>query len=294
VATPVTAGGDAIDTFRRSPDCAPPTRSASDVTLVNRSTHCQGVRNAFSCARGRLPWATVGAPRFSDSCVRKGAVSVVARPRGRPRLREITATRGAALAAATSLFAGRGLAATSMSAVAGRAGLPRAALYELYATKDQLWDAVVTSELEQFTAALVNTYTSTLGLGVRERVRARYRAVFEYAALRPEGFRLLTRVRAERPESITAEAERTRDRLTRALTDVLRIELDAAGLPNGQLADVLALLFLGIGEAVARGCAANPAWNVDAVIELAVEATLAVGGADRLVLLAADQPGRGG
>lgn len=199
--------------------------------------------------------------------------------------------RGVALAAATSVFAERGLAGASMSAVAERAGVPRAALYELFATKDALWDAVVGDELGQFTAALVDAYTSTVSLGVRERIRARYQAVFDYAAARPAGFRLLTRVRAERPESVTAEAARTRDRLTRVLTDVLRVELAAAGMPDGQLADVLAMLFLGIGEAVARGCAANPTWNADAVIELAVEATLGVARAERALLVAADEPG---
>lgn len=217
-------------------------------------------------------------------------MSVATRPRGRPRIRERAEARTAVLTAAAAVFAQRGLAGTSMAAVAARAGLPRAALYELFATKDELWDAVVGAELERFTAALVDAYTSTVSLGVRERIRARYRAVFDFAERRPEGFRLLTRVRAERSESVTAEAERTRDRLTRVLTDVLRVELAAAGLPDGVLADVLALLFLGIGEAVARGCAANPAWNADAVIELAVEATLGVARADRAVLLAADEP----
>jgi AcrR family transcriptional regulator len=178
-----------------------------------------------------------------------------------------------------------------MSAVAARAAVPRAALYELYATKGALWDAAVGSELARFSDALVDAYTSTVGLDVRDRIRARYRAVFDFAARRPDGFRLLARVRAERFEGVATEAEHTRDRLTRVLTEVLRVELGAAGLPDGQLAEVLSVLFLGIGEAVARGCAANASWNADAVIELAVEATLGVVRGDRALLLAADTPG---
>jgi AcrR family transcriptional regulator len=199
--------------------------------------------------------------------------------------------RDRARAAATSVFATRGFAGASMSTVAERAELPRAALYEHFATKDELWDAVVGEELERFADAIGGAYESTVPLGVRDRIRARYRAVFDYASGRPDGFRLLVRVRAERFESVSADAERARDRLTRVLTEVLRAELGAAGLPDRQLADVLATLFLGIGEAVARGCAANPAWDADAVIELAVEATLGVARADRALLLAADTPG---
>jgi AcrR family transcriptional regulator len=225
--------------------------------------------------------------------MRVGALAPPPRGRGRPRLREVEDVRAAALAAATAVFAGRGLAGASMSAVAARAGVPRAALYELYATKDALWDAAVAAQLERFTDALVDAYTSTVGFGVRERIRARYRAVFDFAARRPDGFRLLARVRAERLQGVATAAEHTRDHLTRVLTDVLRVELGAAGLPDGQLADVLSVLFLGIGEAVARGCQANPSWNADAVIELAVEATLGVAGADRALLVAADTPGGG-
>jgi|SRR5689334_13707947 AcrR family transcriptional regulator len=213
------------------------------------------------------------------------------RRRGRPRVRQVDDLRSAALAAATAVFAARGLAGASMSAVAVRAGVPRAALYELYATKGALWDAAVGAELARFTDALVDAYTSTVGLDVRQRIRARYRAVFDFASRRPDGFRLLARVRAERFEGVVTEAEHTRDRLTRVLTDVLRVELAAASLPDGQLADVLSVLFLGIGEAIARGCGANPSWNADAVIELAVEATLGVVSAERALLVAADTAG---
>lgn len=72
------------------------------------------------------------------------------RGRGRPQIRSDEETLRVILEAAGEVFRADGYAATSMSAVAMRAGISTRTLYRLVPTKAELFSRVVTSRIGQF------------------------------------------------------------------------------------------------------------------------------------------------
>src|ERR1700704_7064214 len=72
------------------------------------------------------------------------------RCRGRPQLRPDDETRQIIYEAARHEFAGNGYAATSMEAVARRAGVSTKTLYRLIPNKESLFEGMVTDRLDRF------------------------------------------------------------------------------------------------------------------------------------------------
>jgi AcrR family transcriptional regulator len=64
------------------------------------------------------------------------------------------ATRRRLLDAATAEFAERGREGTTMTSIAGRAGLNKERLYSYFGDKDSLWELVLTGELERLATAV--------------------------------------------------------------------------------------------------------------------------------------------
>src|ERR1700737_2419471 len=72
------------------------------------------------------------------------------RCRGRPQVRPDDETRQIIYEAARHEFAGNGYAATSMEAVARRAGVSTKTLYRLIPNKESLFEGMVTDRLDRF------------------------------------------------------------------------------------------------------------------------------------------------
>jgi AcrR family transcriptional regulator len=68
------------------------------------------------------------------------------------------ATTGALIEAARELFARDGYEATSLDAVAARAGVTKGAVYHHFEGKRQLFEAVFTREVERMVSPLANAY----------------------------------------------------------------------------------------------------------------------------------------
>ena len=87
--------------------------------------------------------------------------------------------------AATAEFAERGLAGTTMTRIAARAGINKERLYSYYGDKDALWVVVLTDELERLASAV-----KLSGVGL-EDIGEFAGATFDYHAAHPELGRLL-------------------------------------------------------------------------------------------------------
>ena len=87
--------------------------------------------------------------------------------------------------AATAEFAERGLAGTTMTRIAARAGLNKERLYSYYGDKDALWAVVLTDELERLASAV-----ELSGVGL-EDIGEFAGATFDYHAAHPALGRLL-------------------------------------------------------------------------------------------------------
>ncbi|WP_028935054.1 TetR family transcriptional regulator [Pseudonocardia spinosispora] len=87
--------------------------------------------------------------------------------------------------AATAEFAERGLDGTSMTRIAGRAGINKERLYSYYGDKNALWEVVLTDELDRLAAAIALTGTGLDDIGDFAG------ATYDYHAAHPELGRLL-------------------------------------------------------------------------------------------------------
>ena len=87
--------------------------------------------------------------------------------------------------AATAEFAERGLAGTTMTRIAARAGINKERLYSYYGDKDALWAVVLTDELERLASAV-----ELSGVGL-EDIGEFAGATFDYHAAHPQLGRLL-------------------------------------------------------------------------------------------------------
>lgn len=198
--------------------------------------------------------------------------------------------RRAVLDAAVDCFAADP-AGTTMDQVAARAGMSKAAVYDQFGSKQDLFEAVVERETDLLTHTVVSEYEAARTRPPREQVRRRFASLLEYTRRRPAGAALLIRLANERGAGAGPRLDALRERMTDRLTHILRHDLDAAGRPSGLIADILAVLLLALARTTAVECVAHETWNADAVLDLVTDFTL--GGLLNLspeVIAAADTP----
>jgi AcrR family transcriptional regulator len=94
------------------------------------------------------------APTKSDVEDVEDPCSEVRRGRGRPQARCDEETRGVIFEAARHEFAASGYAATSMDSVARRAGVSTKTLYRLIPNKAALFEAMITSRIDNFASVV--------------------------------------------------------------------------------------------------------------------------------------------
>jgi AcrR family transcriptional regulator len=209
---------------------------------------------------------------------------VRARAAGRPRKLPFDQREQAVLDAAASAFADRG-AAVPMALIAERAGVNKALVYEHFASKEALFAAVVRRARDQMVAHVAERYAAGGARSTRQRVRDRYHAFLDFAALHPDAVRVLGL-----PEAAVAFDGTGHDVLSSGLATVLADDLRRAGLPANELPGILAAMFVGMAGGVIRR-SAEARWDPEAVVDLLTDFTLAgLVGVDRAVLERADTP----
>jgi AcrR family transcriptional regulator len=211
-------------------------------------------------------------------------VAPARRPPGRPRKLPFAVREQLILDAACAEFAAHGCTGASIEAIAAAAGINRALVYEHVRTKDELFAIVVVRERDHLVDFIAARYGHTVGESIRARVRGRFHAFLDYATEQPTGLRLLSL-----PESATVLAAAGRGSATADLARYLTVELEAAGMPSGELPEVLAAMFVGMAnEVMRRGQGAG--WDTEAVVDLLTDFTLAgLAGVDAEVFERADR-----
>jgi AcrR family transcriptional regulator len=173
------------------------------------------------------------------------------------------------LDAAVEVFAVGGISGASLGAVAERAGINRALVYEHVKAKPELFAAAVLRERERLVTWIAERYDETSELPLHDRVRRRFRVVIDYAEVHPVSVKLLALPDATRVLHDAGRAAAPAD-----LSALLTTELARAGRPIGRSADVLAAMIVGmVNEVLAQGAGAS--WDTDAVVDLLAEFTLA-------------------
>jgi AcrR family transcriptional regulator len=156
------------------------------------------------------------------------------------------ARRAQLLGAARDVFAAHGYHAAAMDDIADRAGVSKPVLYQHFPSKLELYQALLTTYVEELTgrlrSALVEITDNEL------RVRAAISAYFEFVAGDGESFRLVF-------ESDLRGEPEAAELLNKALTDCVDLVTDAvtrdAGLDQTR-ARLLAVGLVGLSQVTAR------------------------------------------
>jgi AcrR family transcriptional regulator len=155
-----------------------------------------------------------------------------------------------------------------MEEVAREAGVTKPILYDHFASKEDLYRALIeadAAELEQRVRTALVAPT-----GNRERIRASYKAYFDFVDDHAEGFRLMMQ-EAQSPVSISSSVDRVRGRISREVAKSIQAEarkpIDAAD------AETIAVGLIAMVEAEAqRNPGGDPATRrrqLDVLVRLA-------------------------
>jgi len=211
------------------------------------------------------------------------AATATKRRPGRPRRHSPAERSALVLDAAVAAFAARGPAAVTVEAIAAAAGVNKAAVYEVFASKDALYAAAVGHERDRLVAFIHDRHRPEGG--GRQAVRDRYHALLDFTAANPATVTLLSQ-----PEAAATLDGSGRDALADTVAATLRHQLAAAGWPTGNLPDVLAAMFVGMAANVLRR-SQDAGWDAEAVVDLLTDFTLAgLAGVGPDVLARVDHP----
>jgi len=137
--------------------------------------------------------------------------------------------------AATAEFAEYGLAGTTMTQIAARAGINKERLYSYYGDKAALWEAVLADELNLLAAAVTLDPGDDIGEFVGE--------TYDFHANRPELARLLQWEGLSRQPAVRADAraEHYRQKVAAIARAQTEGKLDASLAPGPLLFSLIAL-----------------------------------------------------
>jgi AcrR family transcriptional regulator len=152
---------------------------------------------------------------------------------GRPRLESVEERRARLLDAAVELFGEASSQEASLNAIARATGIAKPSIYELFASRDALFEAAVARELDRVVDHVLTAYRTAEG-SPRARTEARVGAIFDYAAEHPLSVRLILAARHQGDPVTAALEEAARKQIAAALRDVLDQELAAMGLERSR------------------------------------------------------------
>ena len=150
-----------------------------------------------------------------------------------PRLSKSERTRDAILAAAEDLFSERGFDATPLNAIGERAGIQGSAILYHYASKRELYEAVLD---RMFTPMLDDIHDQLASdRELSDRLAAMTAATVRFAAARPAAARLVLREAFASPEAgdiVSTASQRQWDRFAHALTKEEEVDFDPLAVWN--------------------------------------------------------------
>ena len=170
---------------------------------------------------------------------------------------------------ARKVFGRNGFHGVSMDDVAREAGVTKPILYDHFTSKEALYLALLDAdslELEERIRSALAAPT-----GNRERIRASFRAYFEFVDEHAEGFRLLMQETVGANDVFRSGVGRVRNRIMQEVSDL--IVRESKGRLDREDADTVALALVGMVETAARHDPGGPMdrrrRSVDTLVRLA-------------------------
>ena len=199
---------------------------------------------------------------------------------GRPRSQPLELQRRQVLDAALSVFAQHGYHGATIEAVARISGTPRPTVYELFGSKDDLFEAVVYDACDRVVAGLSASFTESEDYSLPAFVRHNFAAVFDLFEQDADAVRVLLNAEQGTVDRPTAGPTEMRRRVLHEISEFTRSRWAAIGLDIGESAEVMALIFFRMAEGLAIRRSADDSWDREAFIDLLTEFT--IGGINHL------------
>lgn len=189
------------------------------------------------------------------------------RGRGRPSL-EID--EESVLRTALETFADQGLENTSMEVLAKRCGVAKTTLHDRFGGKNALFEKALEQEHERFASHLLAAYREAEEMEMQDQLRHGFTAFFEYARDNPVTFRYVFG-EEDRRTLHSASANRGRELVLVAISDLVESQARAAGISTGLSSGLVADVILGGGEYVARRLAVDPSIDIGNATEYLIQ-----------------------
>jgi AcrR family transcriptional regulator len=175
------------------------------------------------------------------------------------------------LDAALEIFASGGFADASMQAIADRAGVSKAVLYDCFpGGKQEIYYALLERGEETFMQHMLGVLEKTANLPVDESLRIGLRAFLDYAEIHPHSFRVIFGEAGTRDPEVARRAERTREQVVAAIRERTREIITATGRTPSTASDVYPRTIVAVGEEIARWILRDPAAPRDEIIDTVV------------------------
>jgi AcrR family transcriptional regulator len=172
------------------------------------------------------------------------------------------------LDAALEIFAEGGFADASMQAIAERAGVSKAVLYDCFpGGKQEIYYALLERSEQTFMEHMVNVLERTERLSVEESLRQGLRAFLEYAEIHPHSFRVIFGGAGTRDPELARRSERAREQIVAQMRERTRAVMLAAGIEPGPTSDVYPRTIVAVGEELARWILRDPAAPRDQLVD---------------------------
>lgn len=176
------------------------------------------------------------------------------------------------LDAALAIFAEGGFADASMSAIAERAAVSKAVLYDCFpGGKQEIYYALLDRGEKVFLEHMLDVLDQTNRLPLEEALRQGFRAFFSYADVNPLGFRIIFGEPGTADPEIGTRATRTRDLMVAKMGERTRQILDTAGVEMTPITEVYNHAIVAVFEECARWLLREPSLNRDVVVEAIVQ-----------------------
>lgn len=163
------------------------------------------------------------------------------------------------LDAALEIFAEGGFADASMQAIADRAGVSKAVLYDCFpGGKQEIYNALLERGEHTFMEHMTSALERTSRLPIDEGLRQGISAFLEYAEQHPFSFRVIFGEAGTRDLEVVKSAERTRERIIAMLTARTKDVMRAAGFADAPIYDIFPRAIVAVAEEMARWLIRSP------------------------------------
>ncbi|MCA1832915.1 MAG: TetR/AcrR family transcriptional regulator [Actinomycetota bacterium] len=175
------------------------------------------------------------------------------------------------LDAAQAIFAEGGFTDASMAAIAERAAVSKAVLYDCFpGGKQEIYYALLDRGEEVFMQHMMGVLDHTNRLPLEEALREGIAAFLDYAELNPNGFRIIFGDAGTSDPEIARRTERTKELMVAKMGERTRQIMTEAGVPITPLADTYNRSIVAVAEEMARWTLRDPTIPKEALVETLV------------------------